>query len=201
MSVEKRIVTAYAKSLLKNIKQNSTIEKSEDNFNIGKIALGEPNQKFPDIFFIGEELILIKAFITSAKSINLLFKNPTIPEQKKFQILLDVFPGLTSSMIAFLKVLVERSELYYLPAICNEYTKMLVTFRNSTTIKVIVGSPLKEKYAQLFLNVLKKITKSKEILLKIFYNPQLLGGFILEYNSKSIDISILKEFSLFFNEI
>jgi ATP synthase F1 delta subunit len=201
MSVENRIVTAYAKSLLNNIKQNSTVEKNEEYFNIGKLPLGEPNQKFPDIFFIGEELILIKAFITSAKSINLLFKNPTISEQKKFKILLDVFPGLTTSTIAFLKVLVERSELYYLPAISNEYTKMLVTFRNSTTIKVIVGSPLKEKYALLFLNVLKKITKSKEILLKIFYNPQLLGGFILEYNSKSIDTSILKEFSLFFNEI
>lgn len=201
MSLKTRIVTAYAKSLLKSIKENSLLEKSEENFNIGKITLGETSQRFPDIFFIGEELILIKAFITSARSINLFFKNPTIPEQQKLQILLDVFPGLTSSIIAFLRVLVERSQLSYLPDISNEYTRMLVAFRNSTTIKVIAGSPLKENYALLFLNVLRKITKSKEILLKIFYSPKLLGGFILEYNSKSIDASILKEFSLFFNEI
>ena len=48
---------------------------------------------------------------------------------------------------------------------------------------------------------LKKITNSKEILLNVVYNPQLLGGFILEYNSISTDASILKEFSLFFNEV
>jgi F0F1-type ATP synthase delta subunit len=50
------------------------------------------------------------------------------------------------------------------------------------------------------LNALKKVTNSKEILLEVSYDPRLLGGFILEYNSKSIDASVLKEFSLFFNE-
>jgi F0F1-type ATP synthase delta subunit len=32
------------------------------------------------------------------------------------------------------------------------------------------------------------------------YNPKLLGGVIVEYNSVAIDASILKEFSLFFND-
>ena len=42
---------------------------------------------------------------------------------------------------------------------------------------------------------------SKEVILDISYNPKLLGGLIVEYNSTSIDASILKEFSLFFSEI
>jgi F0F1-type ATP synthase delta subunit len=33
------------------------------------------------------------------------------------------------------------------------------------------------------------------------YNPKLLGGFIVEYNSTSIDASVLKEFSLFFTDL
>jgi F0F1-type ATP synthase delta subunit len=33
---------------------------------------------------------------------------------------------------------------------------------------------------------------SKEVLIDVSYNPKLLGGFILEYNSKSIDASVLK---------
>jgi F0F1-type ATP synthase delta subunit len=51
------------------------------------------------------------------------------------------------------------------------------------------------------LNTLKKLTKSEEVILQVTYNPQLLGGLILEYNSKSLDASLLKEFSLFVNEI
>jgi len=38
-------------------------------------------------------------------------------------------------------------------------------------------------------------------MLNVSYNPRLLGGLILEYGSSSIDASILKEFSLFFNEV
>ena len=37
--------------------------------------------------------------------------------------------------------------------------------------------------------------------ISIAYNPKLLGGIVLEFNSVAIDASILKEFSLFFNDI
>ena len=43
--------------------------------------------------------------------------------------------------------------------------------------------------------------KSNEIILNVSYNPKLLGGLIIEYKSIAIDASILKEFSLFFNEV
>jgi F0F1-type ATP synthase delta subunit len=59
---------------------------------------------------------------------------------------------------------------------------------------------LKENYGILLLNTLRKITKSKEIFLRTFHYPKILGGLIVEYNSKSIDASILKEFSLFVSE-
>ena len=50
------------------------------------------------------------------------------------------------------------------------------------------------------LQTLRKLTSSKDIILNVTYNPKLLGGIIIEYNSTSIDASILKEFSLFFAE-
>jgi hypothetical protein len=34
----------------------------------------------------------------------------------------------------------------------------------------------------------------------VFYKPKLLGGVIIEYNSLSIDASILREFGLFFSD-
>ena len=52
----------------------------------------------------------------------------------------------------------------------------------------------------MLLKTLKTLTNSTEIILTTAYNPKLLGGLILEYNSVAIDASILKEFSLFFEE-
>ena len=53
----------------------------------------------------------------------------------------------------------------------------------------------------MLLKTLKNLTQSKEVVLNVSYNPKLLGGLVLEYNSSAIDASILKEFSLFFKDI
>jgi ATP synthase F1 delta subunit len=198
MSFTKKIVTTYAKSLVQNFKENPI---SEDSFDIGKMTLAEPKTALPDIFVIGEELLLLRSLILSSKTITQFFQNPTYSEEQKLRTLVGIFPGLTISLQSFLKVLAERSHLSLIPEISEEYAKMIVGFRSSTTVNILTASGLKENYGLLLLNALRNLTNSKEIILNAFYNPKLLGGLIVEYNSKSIDASILKEFSLFFSEI
>jgi len=77
----------------------------------------------------------------------------------------------------------------------------LLKFKKVTNVKLIVASLLKENSGSLLLSTLKELTGSNEIILNLSYNPKLLGGLVLEYNSSAIDASILKEFSLFFNDI
>jgi len=198
MSFTKKIVTTYAKSLFQNLKSKKA---SSTPFNIGKIVSIEQNDIVPDVYFLGEELLLVRSLILSSKKITQFFQNPTYSEQQKLTLLSNLFPGLTKSMKSFLKVLTERSHLSLLPEISEEYTKMLISFRNSTNVKIVTASVLKESYGLLLLNTLRNLTNSKEIVLNVLYNPKLLGGLVIEYNSKSIDASILKEFSLFFNEV
>ena len=102
---------------------------------------------------------------------------------------------------SFLKVLTERSHLSLIPQISDEYTTILLKYKNLTKVKLITASPLEDSYGSLLLKTLKKVTQSNEIILSIAYNPKLLGGIVLEFNSVAIDASILKEFSLFFNDI
>jgi len=197
MSFSKKIVTTYSKSLFQNIK-NST---NEEIFNINKITSLETNLIVPDIYIIGEELVLIKSLILSSKTINEFFKNPTYPEKQKLNIILSIFPGLTTATKSFLKVLTERSHLSLIPEITDEYTEMVLQFKHSVNVKLLIATGLKENYGGVLLNTLRALTNCKEILLNVFYNPKLLGGLVLEYNSMAIDASILKEFSMFFNEI
>jgi ATP synthase F1 delta subunit len=200
MSFANKLVTTYAKSLIQN-GNNSLSLKKDELYNVATITSSDQKIFSPDIFILGEELLLLRSIIISSKKIKEFFKNPTYLEQQKLEILLNVFPGLTLTMKSFLKVLTERSHLSLIPEISEEYNSVLGKIKNLTKVKLIVASALDENFGNNLLRSLKKVTKSDEIILTIAYNPQLLGGLILEYNSVAIDASILKEFSLFFTEI
>jgi ATP synthase F1 delta subunit len=197
MSFSKKIVTTYSKSLFQNIKGL----ENKEYFNINNITTLENNTVSPDVHLIGEELLLIRSLVLSSRTMKEFFKNPTYPEVQKLNVILTIFPGITSSTKSFLKVLTERSHLSLIPEIYDEYTEMLLKFKNSANVKLLIATGLKETYGSLLLVALRTLTNCKEILLNVFYNPKLLGGLVIEYNSMSIDASILKEFSLFFSEI
>ena len=118
------------------------------------------------------------------------FKNPTYGEQQKLEVLLSIFPGLTGTTKSFLKILTERSHLSLIPEISDNYTKLILQFKNTVKVKLITASPLESKIGKNLLETLKTVTKSSEIILNTAYNPKLLGGIVLEYNSVAIDASM-----------
>jgi ATP synthase F1 delta subunit len=199
MNLTKKLVTSYAKSLFQNV---CAIQKNQDqlaNFELTQVLDGKTDSQTPNVYLIGEELAIIRTTLIVSKTVNAFFKNPTYQEQQKAEILFGIFPGTTLTMKSFLKVLTERGHLSLLPEISEEYNKILLTFKKAAKVKVITASTLQQSYGSLLLKTLKELTSANEIILNVSYNPSLLGGLIVEYNSTSTDASILKEFSLFFN--
>ena len=200
MSFTKKVVTTYSKALFQNV-NNVKTNSSKTSFDVSKITSNDSKVVVPNVYIIGEELMLLSSALVSSKKIGQFFNNPTYAERQKLNVLLTIFPGLSVTMKSFLEVLTERSHLALLPEICEEYTKLLLKFKNSTKVKIITASSLEERYGSLLLNKLQKLTGSSEVVLNISYNPKLLGGFVVEYNSTSVDASVLKEFSLFFTDL
>lgn len=200
MSFTKKVVTTYSKALFQNV-NNVKTNSSKTNFDVSKITSNNSKVVVPNVYIIGEELMLLSSALVSSKKIGQFFNNPTYAEKQKLNVLLTIFPGLSVTMKSFLEVLTERSHLALLSEICEEYTKLLLKFKNSTKVRIITASSLEERYGSLLLNKLQKLTGSSEVILNISYNPKLLGGFVVEYNSTSIDASVLKEFSLFFTDL
>jgi ATP synthase F1 delta subunit len=196
VSFTKKVVTTYAKSLFQNVKTAKVPDSN--SFDVTKTN----SAKFiPDVYIIGEELLLIRSTLVTSKKLKEFFNNPTYLEQQKLDVLLNILPGLTLTMKSFLKVLAERSHLSLLPEVTDEYTQILLKFKNSSIVKLITASSLQENYGSTLLKALKSLTNSSEVILTVSYNPKLLGGIVIEYKSTAIDASILKEFSLFFNDV
>lgn len=200
MSFTKKVVTTYAKSLFQNV-QALEASNVKESFDIAKMTFSDENGFQPNVYIIGEELLILGATIQSSKKLKEFFSNPTYLEQQKLDILLSIFPGLTVITHSFLKVLTERSHLSLIPAVSTEYTKLLLKAKKSTKVKLVLASMLRESYGSLLLATLRKITDSKEIILSASYSSKLLGGLIIEYKSTSIDATLLKEFGLFFSDI
>jgi ATP synthase F1 delta subunit len=200
MSASTKLVKTYAKSLFQNLNKGDNNSTQDDSFSIAKITSSEQKNFLPDIFIVGEELLLLRATLISSEKLSIVFKDPTYSESQKLEILSSIFPGLTITTKSFLKVLTERTHLSLLPLISEEFTTILLKIKNTTKVNLIAASQLETKIGSMLLTTLKKLTNSSEIILTTAYNPKLLGGIILEYNSVAIDASILKEFSLFFDE-
>ena len=198
MSVAKKVVISYAKSLFQNVNASKS---SEGLFEVSNITSSQPNTFVPNVYIIAEELLLIKSVLTSSQKMVSFFNNPTYGEGQKLDVILNIFPGLTTTTKSFLKVLTERSHLSLIPDVSEEFTRLLLKFKNTSNVKLIVASILQDKSGATLLSALKELTGSNEIVLSVSYNPKLLGGLIVEYNSSAVDASILKEFSLFFNDI
>lgn len=194
-----KLITTYSKSLFENI-NNQSWDQPKDSFDVATVTSLEQKASFSTVYIIGEELLLIRSTLVSSKKLEDFFKNPTYAEKQKLEVILNIFPGLTVTMRSFLKILAERSHLSLIPSISDEYTRLLLKFKNSTKVRLVIASILQEGYGMLLLNTLKKLTASTEVILNVSYNPKLLGGLILEYNSTLIDASVLNEFSLFFTE-
>ena len=202
MSFPKKIVTTYAKVLFQTIKQFQPVKEKRVFFDMANLS-PEPQEKTisANIFIVGEELLLLSSTIVSSKKLNDFYKNPTYSEKQKIALLKTIFPGLTKVSKAFLRVLQERNHLYLIPEIAREYSKILLAFKNIKHVKLSTAGFLEENSSKLMLDTLKKVTNSKSVILNVFYDPRLLAGLVIEYKSKLIDFSILKEFSLLLNEI
>jgi ATP synthase F1 delta subunit len=194
----------FIEKLEKNV-EKALNEKNgnQEKFDIDKIFSknAKQNQNLVTFDVISIELNYLTSFIKYSKELESFYRNPTVSEKKKLKVILDLFPGLSKIMSSFLTFLTESNNLGLIPQITEEYDELLSKLRSFTKIKLITAGILRENFGFRLLDILKKVTKSKRILLELSYDPKLLGGLVLEYNSTSTDASILKEFSPFFNEI
>lgn len=205
MNINNKLAGIYAKALFKNSLSSTLESVSKDlalnKFEIAKLTSADQKVIFPTADILGEELLLISSLLISSKQLTEFFKNPTYSEKLKYNFILGLFPGLSLTIKSFLRVLTEKNHLSYIPEVSNAFNKFILRSKKVTVITLISASPINEELGSLLLNALKGLTQSHEVILNVGFNPGLLGGFILEYNSVVIDTSILKEFSLFFNEI
>jgi F-type H+-transporting ATPase subunit delta len=129
---------------------------------------------------------------TEVRDFYLLLKSPIVHASKKVSILKALFGDKYDELtMAFLNIIVNKSREPFLPEIAAEFIAQYRNMKGISSVKLITANPIDESS----LNAIKaKLMASDEtdqtVEISTTVDPDLIGGFIIEFEDKIYDASI-----------
>ena len=162
-----RIATRYAKSLIElAVEQGKLPQVSAD---IQSLAAASKN-----------------------RDLHLMLKSPVISADRKNAALNALFGKQMDSLtMSYMALLVNKGREGYLTEIAAEFIAQYKTLQKITTVKVISAAPLSDTVINdLKAHLLSSGITHANLEVETSIDPTLIGGFVLEFDSKRYDASI-----------
>ena len=161
-----RIATRYAKSLIE-----LAVEQ-------GKLAQVEADMK-----------VLQNA--VHNRDLYLMLKSPIIANDRKISAMDALFKSQFDSLtMGYLKLLITKNREGYLPEITAEFGEQYKILKKITTVRVTTATPLSDAVLDdLRKKILASGVTSENLDLQLSVDPDLIGGFVLEFDNKRYDAS------------
>lgn len=123
-----------------------------------------------------------------------LVSSPVIAADKKWSIINAVVQGKISELTSrFIQLLIkkdrEKNLLQILEAFVGQYNEVMGIHE----VKLTTAKALTPEARETFMNKLKEETSFEQIQLETVVNPDIIGGFILEYHGNLVDASIQRD--------
>lgn len=174
-----RIATRYAKSLL-----DIALEKN---------ALEEVYQD-------------VKGFEKALESRDFynMLRSPVIPSTRKAEIFKLLFDGKASPITyGFFLLVIKKSREVVFPEIVQAFFKQYRKHKNIIVLRLITAAPISDENAAKVKSILKDkgIVGDSTIEMHTKVDPDLIGGFQVEFEDKLIDASIQHKLDLMRREL
>jgi F-type H+-transporting ATPase subunit delta len=151
------------------------------------LAKGEPGL----VDRLGGETAAVLEIYRQVPDIARLLATPLISAERKQQLLADTFGGRVHPyMLNFMRLLVQRRRIVYLPAICEQYQILLRALQQTVLVEVTTAVPLGDAQADALVERVKARTGAQRVELRRRVEPDILGGMILKIGDEVIDSSL-----------
>jgi F-type H+-transporting ATPase subunit delta len=162
-----RIATRYAKSLIDLAAEQGKLQQVSAD--LGKLSEAAKNR---DLY--------------------LMLKSPIISADKKNDVLKALFGGNMDSLtMAYISLLVNKGREAYLPEIAAEFAAQYKALQKITTVKVTFAAPIGDAViADLKARLVKSGITHPNLEVETSVDPDLIGGFVLEFDDKRYDASV-----------
>lgn len=136
----------------------------------------------------------VETFVKACENrdLTLLLKSPIINEGKKQQVVQALFGSdFDAVTLGFLRLIIAKRREEFLPEIAAEFVTQYKAMNNITSATLTTATALSEAaVADIKARLLKEGVLSGEVELVTNVNPDLIGGFVLEFADKRYDASV-----------
>jgi F-type H+-transporting ATPase subunit delta len=118
--------------------------------------------------------------------------NPTINEEKKKELLKRIASesGFDKYTLNFLNLLVDQGRIEAIQEICDAFETRYCDLTETQVAVLRSAVKLEQEQQFLIAKKLQELTGSKNIKLKPVIDESLIAGFIVEWGSSQIDLSV-----------
>lgn len=166
---ELRIASRYAKSLVALAQQR-----------------GNLNEVYGDICEIDK-------IAHSNHDFHALIKSPVISSDVKINITNKIFKDCNNLTIQFLNKVFNSRRENILPVICSSFTAMYNDLNGIATATVVTAMPLDDSNIQKIKSYISQKINKPNVQLDIKVDKGIIGGLIIHYEDKLLDMSIKSE--------
>jgi F-type H+-transporting ATPase subunit delta len=126
------------------------------------------------------------------RDLYLLLKSPIIQGDKKIAVLHALLENKINPLtMAYLDLLVKKGREMYIPEIAAEFVTQYKTLKKITSVRVISAAPLSESVLDsLRTKLLGSGQTTVNLEIETVVDPNLIGGFVLEFDNKRYDASV-----------
>lgn len=139
---------------------------------------------------VAADMRLVHEVCAENRELNVVFNNPVIKEDKKTAIVTDLFGERVSRLsMLFLTFVVRKNRTVNLRGISAAYLDLFRQSRNIVLSQLTTAAAADEEVADLVRKVIGDYTR-KEVELEQKTNPDIMGGFSLEFDNNMYDATL-----------
>jgi F-type H+-transporting ATPase subunit delta len=130
--------------------------------------------------------------VSKNRDFYLLIKSPIVNASKKEDIINSLFNGKYDELtMAFLRILVNKGREAYLPEIADEFILQYKKMKHISSVRLTTATKLSDAAIQSIKDkLLASVDTEDNIELEVIIDPNLIGGFIVEFDDKLYDASV-----------
>ena len=140
---------------------------------------------------VEKNVISLLKLISQSEDFNLLIQDPTNKQEDQLNVINIIFEkfNLNNLLKKFLNFLVTKRRLFYVEKILKDFVTICSKNRGEISAKLTVAKELNENEINKIKNDLSQNFGS-DVKLNYNYDPDLIGGLIMQVESVMIDTSI-----------
>src|SRR5882757_1445753 len=141
-----------------------------------------------------KDMLYLQSLTRSSKELVNFLRSPVIKGDKKQKIVDTLTQGKIGELTAaFIRLLITKAREEHLPEISESVITIYNTKKGIHKVKLSTAEPVSDSLKDAIVNKIKSETSLQKIELEMVVKPELIGGFVLEFDNNLVDASIARD--------